>query len=93
MPSGYSVFTSCLFDPTKNKLDCYKSEDCMERFCKGLREHAIKIIVSAKPMKKMSLMESKKFVTYAKNNLILINLILMKTIKMNLILMKMIKIH
>ena len=28
----------------KNKLDCYKSEDCVERFCKGLRDHAMKII-------------------------------------------------
>ena len=22
-PSGYSLLTSCSFDPTKNKLDCY----------------------------------------------------------------------
>ena len=49
-------------------------------------------------MKKMSLMKSKKFVKYAKKNLILMkmikmNLILMKIIKMNLILMKMIKMH
>ena len=43
-PSGYSLFTSCSFDPTKNKLDCYKGEDCMESFCKDLREHAIKIM-------------------------------------------------
>ena len=43
-PSGYSIFTSCLFDPTKNKLDCYKGEDCMERFCKDLKEHAMKTI-------------------------------------------------
>ena len=43
-PSGYSIFTSCSFDPTKNKLDCYKSEDCVESFCKDLREHAMKII-------------------------------------------------
>ena len=28
----------------KNKLDCYKGEDCMEKFCKDLREHAMKII-------------------------------------------------
>ena len=28
-PSVYSLFTNCLFDETKNKLDCYKSEDCM----------------------------------------------------------------
>ena len=33
--SGYSLFTSCLFDATKNKLD-YKGEDCMERFCTRL---------------------------------------------------------
>ena len=38
---GYSIFVSCLFDPTKNKLDSYKGKDCMERFCKNLREHAM----------------------------------------------------
>ena len=38
------MFASCSFDPTKNKLDCYKGEDCMERFCKDLREHATRII-------------------------------------------------
>ena len=43
-PSGDSLFTNCSFDETKNKLDCYKGEDCMERFCKDLREHAMKII-------------------------------------------------
>ena len=43
-PSGYSIFTSCLLDPTKNKLDCYKGEDCMKSFCKDLREHAMKIM-------------------------------------------------
>ena len=43
-PSGYSLFTNCSFDPTKNKLDCYKGEDCMEMFCKDLREHATEII-------------------------------------------------
>ena len=43
-PSGYSVFTSCSFDPTKSKLDCYKGKDCMESFCKDLREDAMKIM-------------------------------------------------
>ena len=38
------MFTNCSFDETKNKLDCYRGEDCMERFCKDLREHAMKII-------------------------------------------------
>ena len=37
------MFTSCSFDATKNKLDYYKGEDCMERFCKDVREHAMKI--------------------------------------------------
>ena len=38
------MFTNCSFDETKNKLDCYKGKDCMERFCKNLRHHATKII-------------------------------------------------
>ena len=43
-PSGYSLFTNCLFDATKNKLDCYRGKGCMETFYKDLRQHAIKII-------------------------------------------------
>ena len=43
-PSGYSIFTHCSFDKSKNKLNYYRGEDCMKRFCKDLKEHAIKII-------------------------------------------------
>ena len=43
-PSGYSLFTYCSFDLTKNKLECYRGKDCMGRFCKDLKEHATKII-------------------------------------------------
>ena len=43
-PSGYSLFTYCPFDETKNKLDCYRSKNCMKKFCEGLREHVTKII-------------------------------------------------
>ena len=43
-PSGYSLFTHCSFDKTKNKLDYYKGKDCMKKFCKNLKEHATKII-------------------------------------------------
>ena len=43
-PSGYLLFTHCSFDKTKNKLDYYRGEDCMKKFCKDLREHATKII-------------------------------------------------
>ena len=41
---GYSLFTHCSFDKTKNKLDCYRGEDCMKNFCLNLREHPTKII-------------------------------------------------
>ena len=43
-PSGYSIFTHCSFDKSKNKLNYYRGEDCMKRFCKDLKEHAKKII-------------------------------------------------
>ena len=42
--SGHSLFTHCSFDTTKNKLDYYRGEDCMDKFCKDLKEHATKII-------------------------------------------------
>ena len=42
--SGYSLFTHCSFDKTKNKLDCCRGEDCMKKIGKDLREHARKII-------------------------------------------------
>ena len=43
-PSGYSVFTSCSFDESKNKINYCRGDDCMKKFCKDLREHAMKII-------------------------------------------------
>ena len=43
-PSGYSWFTCCSFDASKNELGYYRGKDCMERFCKDLRENALKII-------------------------------------------------
>ena len=43
-PSGYSLFTQCSFDTTKNKLDYYRGKNCMKQFCLDLREHATKII-------------------------------------------------
>ena len=80
--SGYSLFTNCLFDLTKNKLDFYKGEDCMERFCEDLREHAMKIINYEKKKKKISLTdkennsyEKQKVCYICKNNLILMEII------------------
>ena len=43
-PSGYSIFTHCSFDKSKNKLNYYRGEDCMTKFCNDLREHATKMI-------------------------------------------------
>ena len=43
-PSGYSIFTHCSFDKSKNKLNYYKGKDCMKTFSKDLREHASKVI-------------------------------------------------
>ena len=42
--SGYSLLTNCSLDSVENNLDCYRGKDCMERFCKDLKEHATKII-------------------------------------------------
>ena len=44
MPSGYSLFTHCSFDATKNKLDYYRGKNFMKNFCLDLIEHATKII-------------------------------------------------
>ena len=43
-PSGYSIFTHCYFDESKNKLNYCRKDDCMNKFCKDLREHVTKII-------------------------------------------------
>ena len=43
-PSGYSLFTHCSFDESKNKLNYYRGEDCMKKFCKDLGTHDTKII-------------------------------------------------
>ena len=42
--SDYLLFKQCSFDLTKNKFDCYRNKDCMERFWKDLKDHATKII-------------------------------------------------
>ena len=42
--SGYSLFTQCSFDSTKNMLDCCRGKNCMVRFCKDFKQHATKII-------------------------------------------------
>ena len=62
IPSGYSLFTHCSFDKTKNKLDYCRGKDCMKKFCKDLKTHATKIINYEK--KKMISLTTKEKILY-----------------------------
>ena len=73
-PSGYSIFTSCSFDESKNKLRYYRGKDCMKKFCKDLKEHATRIINYEKkkiiPLtRKEKINYKNKFAIYVKKNL------------------------
>ena len=43
-PSGYSIVTCCSFNKSKTERNYYRRKDCMKRFCKDLRNQAMKII-------------------------------------------------
>ena len=43
-PSGYSLITCCSFDKSKNEQSYYREKNCMENFCKDLRDQEMKII-------------------------------------------------
>ena len=58
------MFTHCSLDLAENKLDCYKGEDCMEKFCKGSREHAMKILTKKK--RDMTLVTDEEYKVYGK---------------------------
>ena len=36
-PSGYSLFTHFSLDESKNKLNYYRGDDCVKKFCKDLK--------------------------------------------------------
>ena len=60
-PSGYSLFTHCSFDTTKNKLHYYRSKNCLKNFCLDLKEHVSKIInYEKKEMIPLTKQEEKK---------------------------------
>ena len=42
----YPMSTIWIFDGMENKCDVYETEDSIQKFCKPLREHAVKIINS-----------------------------------------------
>ena len=65
--SRYLLFTHCSFDFARNNLDYYRSEDCVKKFCKDLKEQATKIInYEKKEMIPLTYEESK---SYKKQNL------------------------
>ena len=55
-PSGYSLVTCSSFDKSKAKHKYYRGKDCMEKFCKDLRDQEMKI---------KSLMKNKNIIIYA----------------------------
>ena len=67
MPSGYSIFTNCSFDESKNKISYHRGDDCMKKFCKDLREHSTKIINYKK--KKMISLTTEERIHYNKQKI------------------------
>ena len=65
-PLGYSIFTHCPFDKSKNKLNYYRGKDYMKKFSKDLREHASKIIDYEK--KKMFPLTTEEKIYHNKQN-------------------------
>ena len=43
-PFGWAMFTKCSFDKKENKLNYYRGKYWIEKLCKKLKEHAMKII-------------------------------------------------
>ena len=39
-----AMFAKCSFDEAENKLDYHRGRNCIEKLCKMLKEHAMKII-------------------------------------------------
>ena len=46
IPSGFSMSTKLSLKSIENMHDVYRGKNCMKKFCKFLREHAIEIINS-----------------------------------------------
>ena len=67
IPSGYSIFSLCSFDESKNKLNYYRGDDCMKKFCKDLRKHATKLINYEK--KKMMLLTTEEKIYHNKQKI------------------------
>ena len=66
-PSGYSLVTCCLHDKSKTECNYYRGKDCMERFCKYLRDQAMKLINYEK--KKKIILTNEKKESYEKQSI------------------------
>ena len=84
--SGYSSFKKRTLDATRNKLNHYGGRDCMERFCKDLKEHVKKII----NYKKKEMIPLTIYVIYTKKNLVLM-IIIKNIIKSEIIAITLVK--
>ena len=77
-----AMLIRCSFDK-KEKLNYCRGKDCMEKLCKKLKEHTMKIINYEEkemiPLKKISFIKNKKHVIYGKKGFVWIKM--MKIIK------------
>ena len=62
IPSGFSMSTISSFRGIENKHDVHRGKDCMKKFCKFLREHAMKTINFKR--KKMKLLKKEQQESY-----------------------------
>ena len=63
-PSGYAWYSICSFDDTKNKRYFYRGKDCIEKFCKDLKELGTEMINFKK--KEMIPLTNKEIKSYEK---------------------------
>ena len=66
-PSGYAWCSICSFDKTKNRRYFYRGKDCIERFCKDLKELGTEIINFEE--KELILLTKKEIKSYEKQKL------------------------
>ena len=69
IPSGFSMATILSFKSIENKHDVNKGKDCMKKFCKSLREHAMKKINFEKKKKEIINKRTAEIISKCKNAL------------------------
>ena len=56
------MLTKCSFDEKENKLDYYRGRNCIDKMCKKLKEHIMKIInYEEKEMIKLTVEENRSY--------------------------------